>query len=82
MARAGYEGYVLIQTEIGKAAEVAAALRSVPGVVFADPLQGCYDVIARVAGDTVESLGNDTVRAIGKTPHVVRTLTCITCDND
>ena len=40
--------YILIQTEPGKAATVAGALRDVPGVSHTASLAGPYDVIARV----------------------------------
>jgi hypothetical protein len=38
--------YILIQTEVGKAADVATQVR-VPGVAEADDVTGPYDVIAR-----------------------------------
>ena len=40
--------YILIQTEAGKAAFVAAALRDLPGVSETASLAGPYDVIAWV----------------------------------
>ena len=39
--------YVLIQTEVGKAAQVADAVRAIDGVVAADDVTGPYDVIVR-----------------------------------
>ena len=46
--------YVLIQTEVGKAAAVAAEVRSVPGVTEAEDVTGPYDVIVRAAAETVD----------------------------
>ena len=39
--------YILIQTEVGKASAVVAAVRTLPGVVQADDVTGPYDVILR-----------------------------------
>ena len=39
--------YILIQTEVGKAADVATQVRAVPGVAEADDVTGPYDVIAQ-----------------------------------
>jgi hypothetical protein len=40
------QAYVLIQAEVGRSGEVAEALANIPGVSFADPVAGPYDVIA------------------------------------
>ncbi len=39
--------YVLIQTEVGKAANVAQQVRAIDGVVSAEDVTGPYDVIVR-----------------------------------
>jgi len=39
--------YVLIQTEVGQAGQVASAAAEVDGVQVAQPLAGPYDVIVR-----------------------------------
>ena len=43
----GVRAYVLIQTEVGKAATVATKVAEIPGVVRAEDVTGPYDVIAR-----------------------------------
>ena len=48
--------YVLIQTEAGKAATVAAALRDLPGVSETASLAGPYDVIARARARDIDEL--------------------------
>ena len=53
--------YVLIQTEVGKAAAVAAEVGSVPGVTEAEDVTGPYDVVARAEGRA--SLVSRSVRA-------------------
>jgi len=39
--------YVLIQTEVGKAADVTRSARTIEGVITADDVTGPYDVIAQ-----------------------------------
>ena len=39
--------YILIQTEVGKAAQVASEVGAIEGVVSAEDVTGPYDVIAR-----------------------------------
>ena len=51
--------YILIQTEVGKAAQVAEEVGEIDGVVSAEDVTGPYDVIARAEADTVDELGQD-----------------------
>ena len=39
------QAYILIQTDVGKAAEVAAAVAQLKGVTLAQDVTGPYDVI-------------------------------------
>ena len=50
--------YILIQTEVGKAAKVASEVGAVDGVVAADDVTGPYDVIAQAEAATVDDLGH------------------------
>jgi DNA-binding Lrp family transcriptional regulator len=68
--------YVLIQTEVGKAAAVAAEVRSVPGVTEAEDVTGPYDVIVRTEAETVDDLGKLVVARIQSVEGITRTLTC------
>ena len=49
--------YVLIQTDVGKAADVARQVRAIDGVVSAEDVTGPYDVIARADAESVDDLG-------------------------
>ena len=49
--------YILIQTEVGKAAQVARAVADIQGVLSAEDVTGPYDVIARVESRNVDDLG-------------------------
>jgi DNA-binding Lrp family transcriptional regulator len=68
--------YVLIQTEVGRAATVARAVEAVDGVVTAEGVTGPYDVIARAAAATVDELGQMVVGRIQLIDGIIRTVTC------
>jgi DNA-binding Lrp family transcriptional regulator len=68
--------YVLIQTEVGKAAQVAGSVRAVKGVVAADDVTGPYDVIVRTEADTLDDLGKRVVSQIQAVEGITRTFTC------
>ncbi|MGD2102349.1 MAG: Lrp/AsnC ligand binding domain-containing protein [Acidimicrobiia bacterium] len=70
------QAYVLIQTEVGKAAVVAEEVRGIPGVDTADDVTGPYDVIVRASSDDVDSLGKLVVARIQAVDGITRTLTC------
>ncbi|MFV0461863.1 MAG: Lrp/AsnC ligand binding domain-containing protein [Nostocoides sp.] len=70
------QAYILIQTEVGKAADVAAEIGAIHGVVTAEDVTGPYDVIARVEADTVDDLGTLVIAKIQDAGGITRTLTC------
>jgi DNA-binding Lrp family transcriptional regulator len=70
------QAYILIQTEVGKAAAVAAEISSVKGVVAAEDVTGPYDVIVRAEAESVDELGQLVVAKIQGIIGITRTLTC------
>jgi DNA-binding Lrp family transcriptional regulator len=68
--------YILIQTEVGKAASVASEVRSIAGVAEAEDVTGPYDVIVRAEAKTVDELGKLVVARIQAVEGITRTLTC------
>lgn len=70
------EAYILIQTEVGKAAEVAAEVATLPGVASAEDVTGPYDVIVRAVADDVDELGRLVVARVQNVEGITRTLTC------
>ena len=70
------QAYVLIQTEVGKAARVAQAVSSIPGVTSAEDVTGPYDVIVQAEAGTVDDLGKLVVAKIQAVEGITRTLTC------
>ena len=70
------QAYVLIQTEVGKAATVVKAIRAIDGVTVADDVTGPYDVIVRAEAPSMDDLGRLVVAKIQIVPGITRTLTC------
>jgi DNA-binding Lrp family transcriptional regulator len=68
--------YILVQTEVGKAAEVAEAIAGISGVTQADDVTGPYDVIVRAEAGNVDDLGKLVVAQIQSVAGITRTLTC------
>jgi DNA-binding Lrp family transcriptional regulator len=68
--------YVLIQTEVGKAAAVAAQIGALEGIVSADDVTGPYDVIATAEAASVDDLGKMVVSRVQMIEGITRTLTC------
>src|SRR6185503_8247078 len=68
--------YILIQTEVGKAAQVAIEVSDIDGVVSAEDVTGPYDVIARAEAASVDELGKMVVSRVQMIDGITRTLTC------
>ena len=68
--------YVLIQTEVGKAAQVAEEVNGIDGVVSAEDVTGPYDVIVRAEAETMDDLGRLVVSRVQLIDGITRTLTC------
>ncbi len=68
--------YVLIQTEVGRAATVARSVASIEGVVTAEDVTGPYDVIVRTEARSVDELGQLVVGHIQQIEGITRTVTC------
>ena len=70
------QAYILIQTEVGKAAHVAGEIAAIPGVTQAEDVTGPYDVIVRAEARSVDELGKLVVARIQAVEGITRTLTC------
>jgi DNA-binding Lrp family transcriptional regulator len=68
--------YVLIQTDVGRAAQVAQQVSGIAGVLVADGVTGPYDVIARTEAPSMNDLGRMVVHDIGRIEGITRTITC------
>jgi DNA-binding Lrp family transcriptional regulator len=70
------QAYILVQTEVGKAADVARRIGGIEGVTLAEDVTGPYDVIVRAEAENVDDLGKLVVAQIQGVPGITRTLTC------
>ena len=70
------EAYILIQTEVGKAASVAQQVSGIEGVKAAEAVTGPYDAIVHTQAPDVDSLGKLVVAKIQAIEGITRTLTC------
>jgi DNA-binding Lrp family transcriptional regulator len=68
--------YVLIQTDVGKAAHVAEQVSTIEGVISAEVVSGPYDVIATSVADSLNELGRMVVRDLQQIEGITRTITC------
>lgn len=70
------EAYILIQTEVGRAASVASEIADVEGVSLAEDVTGPYDVIVRAQARNMDELGKLVIAKIQGVTGITRTLTC------
>ncbi|MDH4169701.1 MAG: Lrp/AsnC ligand binding domain-containing protein [Acidimicrobiia bacterium] len=68
--------YILIQTEVGRASDVAGQIRNISGVISADVLTSPYDIIAHTEADDVDELGRMVVSKVQMIEGITRTTTC------
>ena len=68
--------YILIQTEVGKAASVAREIATIKGVTTAEDVTGPYDVIVRAEARSMDELGKLVVAKVQAVSGITRTLTC------
>ena len=70
------QAYILIQTEVGRAAAVASDVAGIEGVTRSEDVTGPYDVIVHVEASDIGALGDQVIAAVQKIPGITRTLTC------
>ena len=70
------QAYILVQTDVGRAAEVARAIGAISGVTLADDVTGPYDVIVRAEAPSVDELGRLVLAQVQGAAGISRTVTC------
>ncbi|MEU4568425.1 AsnC family transcriptional regulator [Micromonospora echinospora] len=70
------QAYILIQTEVGRARDVAGVIADLAGVVRVDAVTGPYDVVVLTEANNVDELGKLIVSKVQMVPGITRTLTC------
>jgi DNA-binding Lrp family transcriptional regulator len=71
------QAYILVQTEVGRAADVARQIAEIAGVAQAEDVTGPYDVIVRARAENVDELGKLVAAQIAAVAGITRTLTCM-----
>ena len=62
------QAYILVQTNVGKAADVAHDIGAIQGVTLAEDVTGPYDVIVRAEAASVDELGQLVVAKVQTVP--------------
>ncbi|HEY2795740.1 MAG TPA: Lrp/AsnC ligand binding domain-containing protein [Micromonosporaceae bacterium] len=70
------QAYILIQTEVGRARDVALAIGEVDGIVRVDAVIGPYDVVVLAEAPNSDDLGKMIVSKVQAVPGITRTVTC------
>jgi DNA-binding Lrp family transcriptional regulator len=70
------QAYILVQTEVGRAADVARVIAEIAGVMQAEYVTGPYDVIVRAGAENMDELGKLVAAQIQAIDGITRTLTC------
>ena len=70
------QAYVLIQTDVGRSAQVAEEVSRIEGVIAAHNVTGNYDVIALAEADSLDDVGRLVVNQIQLVHGIARTTTC------
>ena len=70
------QAYVLIQTDVGRSAQVAEEVGAIDGVIAAHNVTGNYDVIVLAQAASMDDLGRLVVNQIQLINGITRTTTC------
>ena len=71
------KAYVLIETAVGCAKEVADALEKLETVKSVDVVTGPYDIIVIAEGETLNDIGDLVTSKIHPIKGMSRTVTCL-----
>ncbi|MBM3959436.1 MAG: Lrp/AsnC family transcriptional regulator [SAR202 cluster bacterium] len=69
--------YILIETAIGKNAEVSQALMKLPQMQSVDTVTGPYDIIAIAETGDLPAIGNLISNQMHRVPGIVKTVSCL-----
>ena len=69
--------YILIETAVGKTADVAEALKEIVMMKAVDTVTGPFDIIAVVEADDLLSIGDLISDGMHSVPGIVKTVTCL-----
>ena len=70
--------FILIETQVGRAKQVALALRAFEGVISADVITGTFDIIALIETGDMTAIADLVTGQVQGIRGVMRTITCVT----
>ncbi|MGB9712235.1 Lrp/AsnC ligand binding domain-containing protein [Dissulfurimicrobium hydrothermale] len=70
------KAYILINTQIGKTAEVAKRLSEMPEVIRLDVIMGPYDIIAELETENHDTLSYVVMHKLQTLDAIRHTMTC------
>jgi len=71
------KAFILIETAVGKAKEVATALEQINGLKSVDMVTGPYDIITTIEAETLNNIGDMVTGKIHAIDGISRTVTCL-----
>ena len=71
------KAFVLIETVVGRNKEVVTALKKLEGMESVYTVTGPYDVIATIAGETLNDIGDLVTAKIHPIAGISGTVTCL-----
>ncbi len=73
----GTRAYILIETQVGRAKQVALALGAFEGVMSADVVTGTFDIIALIEASDMSAMADLVTGQVQGIRGVLRTITCV-----
>jgi DNA-binding Lrp family transcriptional regulator len=73
----GTRAFILIETQVGRARQVAEALGSFDGVLSADVVTGTFDVVALIEAPDMTAIADLVTGRVQGIRGVLRTITCV-----
>jgi|TARA_B100001971_G_C18157669_1_gene519522 DNA-binding Lrp family transcriptional regulator len=71
------KAFILIETAVGKAKEVATSLGQINGLKSVDMVTGPYDIITTIEAETLNNIGDMVTGKIHAIDGISRTVTCL-----
>ena len=69
--------FILIEVQVGRTNQVAAALRQINGVRYADVITGPHDVIACIEAADMATVAETVTGQVQGVRGVLKTITCV-----
>ena len=69
--------FILIETQVGRAKQVALGLRALEGVISADVITGTFDIIALIEAPDMSAMADLVTGQVQGIRGVLRTITCV-----